>query len=62
MATPDYALPHAPASATLAPQLTYLGEVAKFIRTKPVGAVGGAIILAMLAIAAAAGTVAPNVA
>jgi peptide/nickel transport system permease protein len=33
--------------------------VAKFIRTKPVGAVGGAIILAMLAIAAAAGTLAP---
>jgi len=59
MATPDYALPHASASTTLAPQLTFLGEVAKFIRTKPVGAVGGAIILAMLAIAAAAGSLAP---
>jgi peptide/nickel transport system permease protein len=59
MATPDYALPHAPAASTLAPQLTFLGEVAKFIRTKPVGAVGGGIILAMLAVAAAAGTLAP---
>jgi peptide/nickel transport system permease protein len=59
MATPDYALPHAPAAATLAPQLTVAGEIAKFVRTKPVGAVGGAIILAMLAVAAAAGTLAP---
>jgi peptide/nickel transport system permease protein len=59
MATPDYALTHAPASPALAPRLTAVGEIAKFIRTKPVGAVGGAIILAMLAVAAAAGTLAP---
>ena len=59
MATPDYALPHAPAAPALAPQLTVVGEIVKFIRTKPVGAVGGAIILAMLAVAAAAGPLAP---
>ena len=59
MATPDYALPHAPAAPALAPQLTVAGEIVKFIRTKPVGAVGGAIILAMLAVAAAAGPLAP---
>ena len=59
MATPDYALPHAPVASTLAPQLTVAGELVKFIRTKPVGAVGGAIILAMLVVAAAAGPLAP---
>ena len=59
MATPDYALSQAPAAPTLAPRLTAVGETVKFIRTKPVGAVGGAIILAMLAVAAAAGTLAP---
>jgi peptide/nickel transport system permease protein len=59
MATPDYALSQAPAAPTLSPRLTTVGEIAKFIRTKPVGAVGGAIILAMLAVAAAAGTLAP---
>ncbi len=59
MATPDYALTQAPTAPTLAPRLTAVGEIVKFIRTKPVGAVGGAIILAMLAVAAAAGTLAP---
>jgi peptide/nickel transport system permease protein len=59
MATPDYALSQASAAPTLAPRLTAVGEIGKFIRTKPVGAVGGAIILAMLAVAAAAGTLAP---
>ncbi|HEX9819322.1 MAG TPA: ABC transporter permease [Methylomirabilota bacterium] len=59
MATTDYALTHAPVSPMLAPRLTVAGEIAKFARTKPVGAVGGGIILAMLAVAAAAGTLAP---
>jgi len=59
MATTEHALTHVPASPTLAPRPTALGEVGKFIRTKPVGAVGGAIILAMLVVAAAAGTLAP---
>jgi len=48
MATTDYALTHAPVSPMLAPRLTVAGEIAKFARTKPVGAVGGGIILAML--------------
>jgi peptide/nickel transport system permease protein len=59
MATTEHALTHAPASARLAPRPTAAGEVVKFVRTKPVGAVGGGIILAMLAVAAAAGTLAP---
>jgi peptide/nickel transport system permease protein len=59
MATTEQVLTHAPVSSTLAPRLTLLGEIVKFIRTKPVGAVGGGIILAMLAVAAAAGTLAP---
>jgi peptide/nickel transport system permease protein len=59
MATPDYALTHAAESPALAPRLTAAGEIAKFIRTKPVGAVGGGIILAMLVVAAVADTLAP---
>jgi peptide/nickel transport system permease protein len=60
MATTERALTHAPAvSPTLTPRSTAVGEVVKFVRTKPVGAVGGGIILAMLAVAAAAGTLAP---
>jgi peptide/nickel transport system permease protein len=60
MAITDYAaLTHADASAALKPKLSAAGEVIKFIRTKPVGAAGAAIILAMLAVAAAAGTLAP---
>ena len=45
-------LAHATASATLAPQLTVAEAVAKFIRTKPLGAGGALIILAMLFVAA----------
>jgi peptide/nickel transport system permease protein len=59
MATTDYAMTHATASAPLTPRLTMAAEVAKFVRTKPVGAAGAAIILGMLAVAAAAGTLAP---
>jgi peptide/nickel transport system permease protein len=59
MATTEHALTHAPTSTALAPQLTVGGEIVKFIRTKPVGAVGGGIIAAMLLVAAAAGTLAP---
>ena len=59
MATTEQALTHVPASSTAAPRLTVAGEIARFIRANPVGAVGGAIIQAMLAVAAAAGTLAP---
>jgi peptide/nickel transport system permease protein len=59
MATTEHALTHAPASPTLAPRPTAVGGIIKFIRTKPVGAVGGGIILGMLVVAAAAGTLAP---
>jgi len=44
-------LAHATASATLAPKLTLAGVVARFVRTKPLGAAGAVIILAMLALA-----------
>jgi peptide/nickel transport system permease protein len=59
MATTEQVLTRAAVPSSLAPRLTPLGEIVKFIRTKPVGAVGGGIILTMLAVAAAAGTLAP---
>jgi peptide/nickel transport system permease protein len=59
MATTEYAMTHAAASAPLTARTTFASEVFKFIRTKPVGAAGAAIITAMLAIAAVAGTLAP---
>jgi peptide/nickel transport system permease protein len=59
MATTEQVLTHVSAPPTLAPRLTAVGEIVKFIRTKPVGAVGGGIILVMLLVAAAAGTLAP---
>jgi peptide/nickel transport system permease protein len=52
-------LAHAGASATLAPKLTIAEEVAKFVRTKPLGAAGAVIILGMLALALFAELVAP---
>ena len=52
-------LAHATASADLAPRLTVAEEVAKFVRTKPLGAIGAAIILGMLGVAAFAGLLAP---
>jgi peptide/nickel transport system permease protein len=52
-------LAHATASADLAPRLTVAEEVAKFVRTKPLGAVGAAIILGMLGLALFAGLLAP---
>jgi peptide/nickel transport system permease protein len=52
-------LAHAPASAPLAARLTVREEVAKFIRTKPLGTAGALIILAMLAVAALAEPLAP---
>src|SRR5437773_12471796 len=42
------ALTHARAAATLAPRLTVGEEVVKFVRTKPLGAAGGAIILGVV--------------
>jgi peptide/nickel transport system permease protein len=51
--------PPATATAPLAPRLTLLEEVGKFIRTKPLGAAGALIILALMAIAALADTLAP---
>jgi peptide/nickel transport system permease protein len=47
------------ATAPLAPRLTLLEEILKFIRTKPLGAAGGLIILGLLAVAAVADTLAP---
>src|SRR5947199_7886312 len=58
MAT-NYALTHATATAELAPRLTVAEEVAKFVRTKPLGAAGAAIILAMMAVAGFAEPLAP---
>src|SRR5207245_10138531 len=47
------------ASAELSPRLTFAEEVAKFIRTKPLGTVGALIILGMLGLAAFAELLAP---
>jgi peptide/nickel transport system permease protein len=59
MATTDYALAHARASAPLAPRLTLGATVMKFVRTKPLGAAGGAIILVMLFVGAFSHVLAP---
>jgi peptide/nickel transport system permease protein len=59
MATTDYALTHATASAELAPRVTISEEIAKFLRTKPLGVVGAFIILAMLVVALFAHSLAP---
>jgi peptide/nickel transport system permease protein len=59
MATTDYALAHARASAPLAPRLTIAEEVLKFVRTKPLGAAGAAIIVAMLFVGALSEVLAP---
>ena len=58
MAT-NYVLTHATASAALAPRLSFGEEVVKFVRTKPLGAGGALIILAMLFVALFAATLAP---
>ena len=58
MAT-NVALTHADASATLAPRLTVGEEVVKFVRTKPLGAAGALIILAMMVVAGFAEVLAP---
>ena len=50
---------HATASATLAPKLTFAGMVARFARTKPLGAAGAVIILGMLFLAVFAQALAP---
>src|SRR5919204_1134084 len=52
-------LTHSAASATLSPRLTVAEEIGKFIRTKPLGAAGALIIVAMLGIAAFAHVLAP---
>jgi peptide/nickel transport system permease protein len=59
MATTDQALTHAAVTVPLSPQLTVGEEVVKFVRTKPLGAAGAFIILAMLVVAAFAGVLAP---
>ena len=58
MAT-NIALTHAEASPSLAPRRTLGQEVAKFVATKPLGAVGAVIILAMMFIAVFAQALAP---
>ena len=54
-----YSLVDAAASAPLAPRLTAAEAVAKFVRTKPLGAAGGLIILGMLVVALFADALAP---
>ena len=54
----QYPLVEASASAPLARRLTLCEEVVKFIRTKPLGAAGAVVILAMMFVAAFAGTLA----
>ncbi len=55
----NYPLVHTSALAPLAPQLTFGEEVVKFIRTKPLGAAGAFIILAMFFVAFFAAVLAP---
>jgi peptide/nickel transport system permease protein len=50
---------HTAAATALRPRLTAGDEVVRFIRTKPLGAAGALIILAMLAVAALARVLAP---
>jgi peptide/nickel transport system permease protein len=52
-------LTHTTATATLAPRLGTVDTVVKFVRKKPLGAAGAAIILGMLLVAASAGMLAP---
>src|ERR1044071_8628403 len=59
MATSEGTLVHARASAALAPKLTAVKTVVKFVRTKPLGAAGALIIVIMLLVAASSGTLAP---
>ena len=52
-------LTHTGATATLAPRLTAVEVIVKFIRAKPLGAAGAVIIVAMLLVAASAELLAP---
>ena len=54
----QFPLVEASAAAPLAPRLTAGEQVAKFVRKKPLGAAGAAVILAMVLVAAFAGTLA----
>ena len=47
-------LSHTTATATLAPRLTVVEAIVRFIRTKPLGAAGAVIILGMMGVAASA--------
>ncbi len=55
----NYSVVHVMASAPLTPHLSFGEEVAKFVRTKPLGAGGALIILAMLFVALFAAALAP---
>jgi peptide/nickel transport system permease protein len=55
----NVAVGHAEASARLAPKLTFREEVMKFLSTKPLGATGALIILAMMFVAFFAQALAP---
>ena len=55
----EVTLAHAQATARLAPKLTIREEVWKFVLTKPLGAAGAAIILAMMFVAFFARAMAP---
>jgi peptide/nickel transport system permease protein len=57
--TSPHALTHVAASAPMAARLTMPQEVAKFIRTKPLGAAGAFVILVMAVVATFAEVIAP---
>jgi peptide/nickel transport system permease protein len=59
MATTDYTLAHAAASADLAPRTTVRDATVQFVRTKPLGAAGALIILFMIGVAFLADALAP---
>jgi peptide/nickel transport system permease protein len=59
MATTEGTLVHSRATAGLAPRLTAAKVVLKFARTKPLGAAGAVIILALLVVAASSRALAP---
>jgi len=54
----QYPLVEAMAPGSLKPRLTFSGQVVKFVRTKPLGAAGAAVILLMMLVALFAGTLA----
>jgi peptide/nickel transport system permease protein len=59
MATTESTLVHSHATADLSPRLGAARAALKFVRTKPLGAAGAFIIVALMLVAASSGTLAP---